>query len=437
MLLVPEELWENVTWNGAKVKPAMNGTWRVPEAGFLNFEHIVLEQSPGAVHNLNFKIDLFHNQDRSLMQAILTRMEVERGVTLKELKINGRGYDADLLKEGIPPKGNLECRYQVKNQRYEASYFLDLSNQKDRALAIRLRERAVHEPGENWVNERLNGVPFSHDEHDEEWKMPMSGILELDYKTTRPSQMVLQHCDLKLDDKWDYAIAEAFLERAFLEEGTNIYNSTIDNIHFEITETVMNLRCLPHRGLWSFDYVSMVDAAARAVSKHITTEFSLDLSLDEEFAKAQEMRFRAMTETDVHMTDCALDGKAFVFRKCGAWKVPPGGIFTFNMLAVDIAEDRVSAEQFERLSSALLKIRHPVERLQQLSDLMQNQRISCHQAMKLMRVFNTQKEVQDAIVTVYPRLVDPFRLQMLLTSCLPDEASITITRQKLEQISAT
>ena len=64
-------------------------------------------------------------------------------------------------------------------------------------------------------------------------------------------------------DKWDYAIAEAFLERAYLEEGTNIYNSSIDGVEFEITETVMNLRCLPHRGKWAYDYVAMVDAAAR------------------------------------------------------------------------------------------------------------------------------------------------------------------------------
>ena len=76
MLLVPEEMWENVSWNGAKVKPALNGTWRIPEAGNLVLDHIVLEQQPGAVHNLGFKIDLSHEQDRSLMQAILTRMEV-------------------------------------------------------------------------------------------------------------------------------------------------------------------------------------------------------------------------------------------------------------------------------------------------------------------------------------------------------------------------
>jgi len=217
MLLVPEEMWENVTWNGAKVKPAMNGTWRVPDAGNLTLEHIVLEQQPGAIHNLSFKIDLMHQQDRSLMQAIMTRMEVEKGVTIKNITINGREYDAELLREGIPPKGQLECRYQVKNQRYEASYFLDLSNQRDRALAIRLRERAVHEPGENWVNERVNGVPFVLDEQNEHWKIPLSGILELDYKTTRPSQMVLQHVELDLEDKWDYSIAEAFLERAYLE----------------------------------------------------------------------------------------------------------------------------------------------------------------------------------------------------------------------------
>ena len=62
-----------------------------------------------------------------------------------------------------------------------------------------LAGRALHEPGENWVNERINGVPFVHDEQNEHWKIPTSGILELDYKTTRPSQLVLQHVELDLE----------------------------------------------------------------------------------------------------------------------------------------------------------------------------------------------------------------------------------------------
>ena len=91
-----------------------------------------------------------------------------------------------------------------------------------------------------------------------------------------------------------------------------------------------------------------------------------------------------MTENDTHLTDASLDGKSFVFRKSGEWKVPTAGDFQFNMVAVDIAEDRVTAEDFERLTSSLLRIKNPMERLSQLGDLIQHQRISCHQAPHIL-----------------------------------------------------
>ena len=114
MLLVPEEMWENVSWNGAKVKPALNGTWRVPEAGNLVLDHIVLEQQPGAVHNLGFKIDLSHEQDRSLMQAILwDRIKIAEVVgveviTLDDAPMGYAEFDAGAPKKFvIDPHGQL------------------------------------------------------------------------------------------------------------------------------------------------------------------------------------------------------------------------------------------------------------------------------------------------------------------------------------------
>lgn len=83
------------------------------------------------------------------------------------------------------------------NQRYEASYFLDLSKNRDRALALRLRERAKNEPGENWINERLDGIPFQLDEKADDWVVPKSGILELEFRSRQPSQVddvYLTHC---------------------------------------------------------------------------------------------------------------------------------------------------------------------------------------------------------------------------------------------------
>ena len=47
----------------------------------------------------------------------------------------------------------------------------------------RRAQLAVVEPGENWVNETLNGEHFTLDEADHDWVLPTTGVLALDYVT--------------------------------------------------------------------------------------------------------------------------------------------------------------------------------------------------------------------------------------------------------------
>lgn len=65
-------------------------------------------------------------------------------------------------------------------------YRLDLSKAYDRAIAGSLqRLAAADEGGENWKNEKLNGVPFNFPEDEpDEWEMPDKGILEVTYVAT-------------------------------------------------------------------------------------------------------------------------------------------------------------------------------------------------------------------------------------------------------------
>jgi len=354
-------------------------------------------------------------------------------VSLHEVTVNGNPYHVDLLKNGLPPSGKLECRYQVRNQRFEASYFLDLSNNRDRALAIRLRERALSESGENWINARLNGVPLKLDDTRDNWDVPSYGILEFDYKSTRPRQMEVQHLELELTDGWDHTVGEAFLERAFLEEGTNVHNSELDGRLFEITETVIQLRCLPHLGRWTFDYVSMVDATERAVAKMKRSTFELDCSESKDFNTAQEMRLRALSEPDVEMVDCQHDGKPFVFRKTGQWKVPQSGMLCFTIVATENAEERFKESDLERLNATLLRVANPMERISHLADVIQSSRFSCKQAQKLLRVFDSTQQVQEGIVLLYPRLIDPWRLNVLIRAALLDEDQELHIRKQIEK----
>ena len=64
-------------------------------------------------------------------------------------------------------------------------YRLDLSKAYDRAIVGSLQRLAAADQGENWKNEKLNGVPFNFPEDDiEEWEIPEKGILEVTYVAT-------------------------------------------------------------------------------------------------------------------------------------------------------------------------------------------------------------------------------------------------------------
>ena len=78
-------------------------------------------------------------------------------------------------------------------------------------------------------------------------------------------QMNSQHVSLQLGDKWDQQISQSFLERSYQEAGTNIYNSTVNRVPYEINDTIASLRCMPSHGVWAFDYVGAVDLAHFAV----------------------------------------------------------------------------------------------------------------------------------------------------------------------------
>lgn len=75
-----------------------------------------------------------------------------------------------------------------KTDKAELIHFrLDLSKPQDRKSLIDLIDRAILEPGENWIGETFNGKEFEFDETrgSIDWLLQArEGILELDYKAT-------------------------------------------------------------------------------------------------------------------------------------------------------------------------------------------------------------------------------------------------------------
>ena len=86
-------------------------------------------------------------------------------------------------KKELPEEGILKLKYvdfQPKQQT-TIHYSLDLAETSEREIAISLWQRATIEPGENWINETMNGEPFDMDEANLGWDLPNEGRLELDY----------------------------------------------------------------------------------------------------------------------------------------------------------------------------------------------------------------------------------------------------------------
>lgn len=85
MLLIPEEQWEHVTWNAAKLKPSTTGRpWKIPPNGTLIFEHIVRESSQ-TQSSISLTLDLADEMERELLHQLLMRSQVRVCVCMRVL----------------------------------------------------------------------------------------------------------------------------------------------------------------------------------------------------------------------------------------------------------------------------------------------------------------------------------------------------------------
>lgn len=226
--------------------------------------------------------------------------------------------------------------------------------------------------------------------------------------------MLVQHLSLRLDNRWDRRVALSFLERNYQELGTNIYNSYVNGMPFEVTETIASLRCIPARGQWEFDYVASTDATYVAVSKMRSTPYTLDCSVPEEHRRAQDIRVRALAEPHFSIVDGSVDGKPFVFRKDGGWNVPEKGILKMSAQCIDSGEEIRSDEDTRNIVTQLVKVKNPIERMSMFREIVGKSHFTVHQAKIAVRAFSNQSEVIEGILLIQPRLVDPHRLSSLL-----------------------
>lgn len=96
------------------------------------------------------------------------------------------------------------------------SFELDLANPVDHKMAVLLVEQAIKEPGENWINEKLDGVPFNFNEEENNvaWiKELHTGVLTLDYITTGLSHEASYALDLSIPS--EHSLMYKLLDRVY------------------------------------------------------------------------------------------------------------------------------------------------------------------------------------------------------------------------------
>eukprot|EP00753_Platysulcus_tardus_P008896 PLAT169.3.p1 GENE.PLAT169.3~~PLAT169.3.p1 ORF type:complete len:1250 (+),score=474.32 PLAT169.3:25-3774(+) len=308
----------------------------------------------------HYRLDLSRPRDHAIAEMLRIRA-VEMGARWIRPMLGDRALAVDEATWVVPRRGLLTldfvsaASFRAERFRQPRVHFsLDLAVAGDRWMAATLMKRAILEPGENWLNERLNGQRFEFNEktHTMDWlDSHRSGLLELDYLST--TLVHEEHYRLDLHVFNHYATAYKLLERvyetrhsSFGDSWKNItYNgrpmkleawsvrftttsgvvSRHEDVDRIVTSSVRNKWRVPRAGILEFDHCTA--NPQRIHSRH----YSLDLRVASERALAQHLRLRACLEPGENWWNETIDGLPFNLKESAAmggdstWVIPNEG----------------------------------------------------------------------------------------------------------------
>lgn len=329
-------------------------------------ETISLTEFNGVHPDGHYSLNLADQWEHAVAEMLRVRA-VEMGARWHSPTLDGKPYVPNTSAGHawqLPSEGTLVLDFvsgkdvnPSASKRPAVHFRLDLSRPDDHATAVALVQRAVDEPGENWLNETLNGEPFEFDEeeHSVEWIENMkSGILELEYRASSLASEAHYTLDLSVD--MDHAVAYKLLERTFMygdKEGLNdsLSNVTLDGepINIDIWRRgkvgpdgrwidsskltslgVKDRWRIPHAGILSFD---MTTARPMHV---ITQHYRLDLSVAADRRLAHNLRVRASLHQDENWWNEKIDGVPFQlaedFTESHRFYLPRSGILELDFV---------------------------------------------------------------------------------------------------------
>jgi len=191
-------------------------------------------------------------------------------------------------------------------------YTLDLSWPRDREIARQLWIRALAEPGENWLNEQIDGRIFGLQEGGSQWKLPEQGILQLDYATFQLKYE--ENYTLDLAKPPHRALLAKMLERAAAEPAENFIFETLDGAPYQLPDDEVRVRRwkMPEQGILTFSFLCNNP-------QHVSTRhFSLDMSVQGEWLLGERLREWAIEMPGDNWANVTLDGDPVEFNQNAA-----------------------------------------------------------------------------------------------------------------------
>lgn len=229
--------------------------WDLPTCGLLELDYVTYGVKFEAIYELNLALP----QDRAICCKLIERARAEKGENFVRPLFDGCPVSLDELERGtwkVPYEGTFTCGFVCAEPQHVATrhYCLDLSDNHERQLALALRQWAIAEPGENWMNEMLDGKRIRFDEdndviekrQDLRWcrgaysyltSLPEDGILEFDYVVVRPrsglpiSQPNISRLDLSKPS--DQAVASTLRQLSYKSSGDEWIDSLLSHAEWQ------------------------------------------------------------------------------------------------------------------------------------------------------------------------------------------------------------
>ena len=176
------ESWINVWIQGKSLEIPPEG-WTLPPKGTLEFDYVTWKRGLEA----SFRLDLSNPCDLFLAERLLQRgqaaesggAEGEGAEELRECKLNDEPLDPS---SSLPGSGILQVVYFSTLQQDTITFdiTLDLADSNNHAICLRLWERAITTPTDDWQSATLDGAATSFDS----WQyphVPDAGALVITY----------------------------------------------------------------------------------------------------------------------------------------------------------------------------------------------------------------------------------------------------------------